>query len=88
MRKRNVLISTGKTPVWGKKVSKLCQTQQSLQSRVKSVRKLLKTKENLEKTLKPIKELSGDKEDQVAQRSQESIHKIEKNPKGKSIFHK
>ena len=38
--------------------------------RVKSVRKLLKTKENLEKTLKPIEELSGDKEDQVAQRSQ------------------
>ena len=48
--------------------------------RVKSVRKLLKTKENLEKTSKPTKEISGDKEDQVAQRSQESIHRIEKNP--------
>ena len=56
--------------------------------RVKSVRKLLKTKENLEKTSNLIKEISSDKEDQVAKRSQESIHKIEKNPKGKSIFHK
>ena len=49
--------------------------------RVKSVRKLLKTKENLEKTLKPIKELSGDKEDQVAKRSQESKSRIRKDSK-------
>ena len=55
---------------------------------MKSVRKLLKTKENLEKTSKPIKEISSDKEDQVEKRAQESIHKIGKNSKGKSNFHK
>ena len=43
--------------------------------------------EKHEKKLKPIKELSSDKEEQVAKdHKYQSIHKIEKYPKGKSIF--
>ena len=42
--------------------------------------------EKLENKHKPIKELSSDKEEQVAKRSQVSIHKIKKYLKGKSIL--
>ena len=55
---------------------------------MKSVRKSLKTEEDLEKTSKPFKEIHSEKEDQVEKSSQESVHKIKKNPEGKSIFHK
>ena len=53
-------------PVRVEKVSELCGTQQSSQSRMKSARKSLITKE---KTLKPIKELHSDKEDQVEKKT-------------------